>query len=194
MPSRKSYSCRLNIFIFLIGVCLAFLAIPLPSFGLTLYDDFSGSIIDRAKWAQNDFARELQDEQLRMKVRTTSGDTGPLVTNQVSFPEPQTINTIEVRVKPLAYYNPDNTSVRAGISGEYYNDGTYNNWEGEVSASISIGGNSDRLVALWGIVRHTNPTDPNPVEPLYSGEFATPIELGHLLYTVTFLGLVAVSF
>lgn len=184
MSSRKTYSRGLFVSISLVSICLLSMIIPQSSFSLTLYDDFSGTLIDKTRWGQNDFVREIQDEQLRMKVRTTSSDTGPLVTNHVSFPEPQSINTIEAKVKPLAYYNPDNTSVRAGISGEYYNDGTYNNWEGEVSASISIGGNSERLVALWGIVRHTNPTDPNPVESLYSGEFATPIDIG-TFYTLS---------
>ena len=76
MCARKCISGMLNILISLIGVFSLSLAVPQTGLGLNLYDDFSSPTINADKWQEYEFAREIQDGQVRLKVRSTVNTTG----------------------------------------------------------------------------------------------------------------------
>jgi uncharacterized delta-60 repeat protein len=149
----------------------------------SLYDDFSSGVINPTKWKLYEFVRDIENEELRLKIRTSTTDTSAMSTDQLVFPGPEVINIIQTKITPLAFSNPNGLNLRAGISGEYYNDGTLNGWEGEISAAVGIGGTDTNPVAAWSITRHIDQADPNLIDTFATGTFTTPIILG-TTYTI----------
>jgi len=147
----------------------------------SLYDDFSGDTIDTTKWRTNDgvndYVRDIYNEALRLKVRTSEADTNTIQWNQVNMSSTKLPDVVQANVTLRDYSNPNGMYLRAGVSGEYYNDGTNKDWEGEVSANVAVGGTGEDPVAYWNVVRHTDQTDPNQIAILASGDFTTPITL-----------------
>ena len=147
----------------------------------TTYADFSGDRLNYTKWNTSylDFVRDVDDGVLRLKRRTYTADTGAASSIVLEFANPESIKTIQAQVTPLTYSNPNGLDTKANISGRFYNDGTLNDFRGDVIGGVGIGGTDvTNPVASWSIRRHTDPTDSSLTEPVATGDFATPIAVG----------------
>ena len=70
---------RKKIFISLIGLFLS-LILSAHAFSLTLYDDFSGTYIDRTKWIYGELIREIREiEQGNYKLILKQASPNPIV-------------------------------------------------------------------------------------------------------------------
>jgi hypothetical protein len=145
-----------------------------------IYDDFSTDIIDVTKWSSTyvDFARDIDNGALRLKKRTSTADTGAASSVALEFSNPDFIKTMQAKVTPVAYSNPNSLDTKSNISGRYYNDGTLNGFQGDIIAGVGIGGTGASPVASWTLRRHTDPTDSSLTELVDTGDFSTTITLG----------------
>ena len=145
----------------------------------SIYDDFSTDIIDVTKWTTfYDQVRDIDDGELRLGRRTSTADTGAASGIVLEFANPESIKTVQAKVTPLVYYNPNGLDTGLNISGRFYNDGTLNELQGDVIGGVGIGGTGVDPVAAWAIRRLTDPTDSSLTEPVDKGYFSTPITLG----------------
>jgi len=104
-----------------------------------LYDDFSSPTIDNTKWINYEFVREISDGQLKLKVRSSSAYTSS-VFNRLRFLDPNSINFIQAKFKPIAFNNPQEADIKTRIIGHFYNDGTFGGgYLGEINAGVYIG-------------------------------------------------------
>ena len=131
------------------------------------------------KWkTYYDHVRDIDNGALRLKRRTSTADTGAASGIVLEFANPESIKTMQAQVTPLAYSNPNGLDTRVNISGRFYNDGTLNEFQGDVIGGVGIGGTGADPVASWAISRHTDPTDSSLTERVDIGYFSTPITLG----------------
>jgi len=129
---------------------------------LVLYDDFSGAYIDKNKWREREFVREIKDGKLISKTTAY----GSRVTNNLNFSNPASINNIEADVTIneiegdfgssgiLNYSSPN-----ARITGFFYNDGSATgpgSYKGEVQAAIRISPYNGMYWVYWFIWKLTN--------------------------------------
>jgi hypothetical protein len=178
MFTKKSSSGMLTIFISLIGVFFLSLAVPQTGLGLNLYDDFSSPAINTLKWQEYEFAREIQNGQLLLKVRSSVNTTG-IIENALSFQDPASINSIEAKVTPLAFNNPQGAKIDIFMGGRFFNagGGTPGTYTGDVFATLSIGGSGTSPVATWFVIRYTA-NNTSVYDVIGSGAFTLTPELG----------------
>jgi hypothetical protein len=90
------------------------------------YDDFHGTYIDKDKWKQGEFVREVDvaNQHLVSKLGTPSPvviETYPhKSTNDLIFYNPQAINSIQADVSILGKAVTNNGTVKATIGGRWY--------------------------------------------------------------------------
>jgi hypothetical protein len=119
---------------------------------MTLYDDFSGNLIDTNRWDTYEFVREIQDNRLISKVVTIGG----LQTNNLTIKTPSPVAEIDtdITIVDVQSSTPgagQQTSAGARISGYFYNDGTGSSGStlGEVQGVIFLGTVNGGSVAQW---------------------------------------------
>jgi hypothetical protein len=184
MVIKKGSSGIFGFFISLIGIFIMSLAIPQTGLGLNLYDDFSSPTINTVKWQEYEFAREVQNGQLRMKLRS-SVNTTTGIDNGMSIQAPVSINSIEAKVTPTSYNNPQGARANIYIGGRFFNagGGTPGAYTGDVFAAVSIGGSGTSPVATWYVIRYTA-DNTSQYEVVDSGTFTLIPVLG-TQYTVS---------
>ena len=184
MVIKKGSSGIFGFLISLIGVFFMSLAIPQTGLGLNLYDDFSSPTINTVKWQEYEFAREVQNGQLRMKLRS-SVNTTTGIDNGMSIQAPVSINSIEAKVTPTSYNNPQGARANIYIGGRFFNagGGTPGAYTGDVFAAVSIGGSGTSPVATWYVIRYTA-DNTSQYEVVDSGTFTLIPVLG-TQYTVS---------
>ena len=132
--------------------------------GRTLYDDFSGVLIDNNKWSGSEAVLEVDPvrEKLISKISNTPDDGTKALT--VLFQNPGSINAVELELT-VVEANLDTgygTSSMAGIEGYFYNtrsseeasEDTPSN--GNVAAAIYIGDRGNGLEAFWTVKEVVN--------------------------------------
>jgi hypothetical protein len=127
-----------------------------------LYDDFSGTSIDLAKWRQGEYVQEIQNEKLVSKTTAY----GSRVRNRLVFSNPGPIYYIEADVVIENIEGnlgstgvPNYASPRAQLTGFFYNDGTASgpgSLRGEVQGEIQIRSYNNQLWVNWFVVKSTN--------------------------------------
>ena len=156
-----------------------------------LYDDFSSSVINQAKWTSYEFVREISSGKLRSKVRSSSASSSNIL-SRPEFIAPNSINMIQAKVTPTIYQNGQGANMIARLGGYFYNDGTPGGgYIGEVGAEIRIGGTGVNPVASWSVWTYSDYAG-NTTVGLASGTFTTPITLGNT-YTM-FIGWNGINF
>ncbi len=91
----------------------------------TLYDDFSTGHLDGTKWWPREYAREILDGQLILKLGNSSGMGAEirqgLFDNSIPFTNPGSINSIEcdITIEETVFDSPDSYSV-ARVAGYFY--------------------------------------------------------------------------
>ena len=158
----------------------------IPRQGL-LYDDFSESEIDRSRWREGEYVREISefasgDYRLYFKTKTPS----PIVMtifpyntrNNLLFTDPNSVRSIQADVTISENSVTGSARTYAYIGGRFYNDGTAGGgYAGDVWAEVDIRGSSTGLVALYYIGKYTNP-EGSIMSDIASGLFTTPISIG----------------
>jgi hypothetical protein len=147
-----------------------------------LYDNFSLTAINPAKWTTYEFAREIKGGKFRSKVRSSEAYNSP-VDGGIYFEIPTTISAFQAKVTPLIYQNPQGLSQTAGLWGVGYNDGTGTGTPGDrtgdVFGLVRIGGVGATPTAEWSVVKWTNPAGTTS-EVLSSGTFSPTVLLGSI--------------
>jgi hypothetical protein len=157
---------------------------------LVLYDDFSGTRIDRNKWRWCEFVREIDSDNQRLISKLGSPNPNVVGTypysdwNWLSFPGPNSVNSIQTNVMILENAATNSAQTRARLGGRWYNDGTSGEGTiGDIWAEVSLTGGPTGLKATWGVVKFTN-ADGTTWVSLGGGDFTTPVSFGtpHVLY------------
>jgi len=155
---------------------------PLPNFSMELYDDFSGTYIDKTKWRQGELVREIQNGRLILKQASPS----PIVitsypysvSHWLNFLAPDSVNSIQADVTILESILTDSAQTRARLNVQCYNDGTPGGGStGDIHAEIALRNEPTGLKANWFVLRFTNPNG-TTYEVLNGGNFTTPISVG----------------
>jgi hypothetical protein len=151
----------------------------------TLYDHFSSSTIDPAKWTTYEFAREISGGELLSKTKSNSASVSSIY-NSLDVVNPSLINAIQAKVTPVTYENNQGADAVARIAGYFYHDGTPGGSRmGQVGSQVRIGGTDQTPVASWLVWRENDEAGTSPIT-VGSGIFTTPVVLGNT-YTL-FLG------
>jgi len=158
------------------------------AFSLTLYDDFSGTYIDKTKWRQGELVREIQNGKLILKTATPGPNAISsypyAVYNSLDFLDPNSVNSIQADVTVLedSITNPPNTrgSTRARLDGNFYNDGTPGGgYTGDIHGQIALRMESPGVVyANWFVYKFTDPEGSANGIVIKGGNFTTPISIG----------------
>jgi hypothetical protein len=176
-----------KLFLSLIGLFVS-LILSTYAFSLTLYDDFSGTYIDKTKWGQGEWVREIQNGKLILKTATPGPNaisSYPYVaSNSLDFLDPNSVNSIQADVTVLedSITNPPNTrgSTRARLDGNFYNDGTPGGgYTGDIHGQIALRMESPGVVYVnWFVYKFTDPEGSANGIVIKGGNFTTPISIG----------------
>jgi len=176
-----------NIFLSLIGLFVSVI-LSTYAFSLTLYDDFSGTYIDKTKWREGELVREIQNGKLILKTATPGPNAISsypyAVYNSLDFLDPNSVNSIQADVTVLedSITNPPNTrgSTRARLDGNFYNDGTPGGgYTGDIHGQIALRMESPGVVyANWFVYKFTDPEGSANGIVIKGGNFTTPISIG----------------
>ncbi len=113
-----------------------------------LYDGFTADFLDPEKWDRTDKVREIRNGHLFSSI---AGKTQPegFVLNQTIFRHADTINAIAADITYLGgeIKNENTFMTGAQIEGVFYSDGN-----GDVWASINVGGRGNGPEAWWGVM------------------------------------------
>lgn len=173
------------VFASIVFMMMIFFAGNNPAHALSLYDDFSSSMLNTDKWLSREFIREISGGKFVSKV----GANGSRVKNDqyFNFTNSGPITYIEADATLISVdgeydsSDPDKFSFpSARLFGYFYNDGTgqTNSYLGEVNAIVRIGSRRGQLVAYWEVVKYTSATDYSMYNVLGSGDFPLTINLG----------------
>ena len=172
-----------NILVSLIGFFLS-LILSTYAFSLTLYDDFSGTYIDKTKWRYAEWVREIDPTNQRLLIKQASPspiaiNTYPYVDrNSLSFSDPNSVNSIQADITILQNDITNQADTRARIGGRCYNDGTSGgDYAGDIWASVDIRCTPTGLRGIWYVGRYTGPSS-SSLTQIASGYFTTVINIG----------------
>ncbi len=143
---RNFYLCLL------LGVTFALIINTQAFAASSLYDDFSGNLIDGSKWKDVDLVREVAVGNLVSKIANNTSTTN--ARNNTSFQNPSSIEDIECDITIVEVNldtGTDNSSF-ARISGRFYNTllnpGTE---QGDVWGGVHIGNKGSGLEVWWEV-------------------------------------------
>jgi hypothetical protein len=157
---------------------------PLINFSIEPYDDFSGTYIDKSKWQEAEWVREIDTANQRLLIKQSS--PSPIVidnypyndSNSLNFSDPNSVNSIQADVTILQNNITGQAHTRVRVAGRGYNDGTSGGGMiGDIFAEISLRGEPTGLFSRWAVSRFTN-ADGTTSTNLGQGNFTTPINLG----------------
>jgi hypothetical protein len=157
---------------------------PLINFSMTLYDDFSGTYIDKTKWSEGEWVREIDTTNHRLLMKQASPSPTAIDgypyndNNNLGFADPDSVNSMQADVTLLQNTVTNNGHTRARLMGRFYNDGTPGGGMiGDIQAEISLRMEPTGLVAYWYVNKNINFDGTNSTK-LKSGNFTTPINIG----------------
>jgi len=172
-----------NFFLSLVGL---FVSVILSTyvFSLTLYDDFSGTYIDKTKWRQGEWVREIREGKLVLKQSSPNPVTvttfSYIDSNPLQFANQNSVNSIQADVTVLEYTITNSAQVRARVGGIFYNDGTAGEgYTGDVYAEIALRdepGLGPRV--SWFVFKFTDAQGSANGQLLGGGKLHTPFVVG----------------
>jgi hypothetical protein len=149
-------------------------------------DDFSETYIDESKWQTGELVREIDPMSQRLIMKYASSNPAGITsfpyttTNNLTFSDPNSVNSIEADVTLLSFDLRNNAYTRARIAGRWYNNGSGTpgtDMTGDIWAEISLREDPSGLYGYWNVSRYTN-ADGSASTNLGYGNFTTPIALG----------------
>jgi len=151
---------------------------PLLNFSMELYDDFSETYIDKTKWREGEWVREIDPGSQKLLLKQASPSPIEDDSNSLNFSDPNSVNSIQADVTILENNITNQASTRVRLAGRWYNDGTSGGGRtGDIHAEVSLRGGPTGLFARWAVSRFTN-ADGTTSTTLGQGNFTTPINLG----------------
>jgi hypothetical protein len=154
---------------------------------LSLYDDFSGIRINKTKWKEGEFVREVREfNPGDYKLQFKHSSPNPIVvstfpfyeSNGLSFIDPNSVDSIQADVTILENSITNLGYTRARLGGRWYNDGTPGEgMTGDIWAEVSLRRGPSGLFARWGVSKMTNPQGTTWTD-IGWGDFAIPINKG----------------
>lgn len=148
---------------------------------LALYDDFSGTYIDKTKWIDRELVREIDTVNQKLVLKHTSpkpppGTSYPYIEfSGLTFTAPNTVTSIQADVAVTEYSIVNQASMGLNLGGSFYNDNSGvpgSDRTGDIQAGVSLGGPTG-LYANWIVYRFTNASG-TTYTTLGSGNFTTP--------------------
>ena len=124
-------------------------------------DDFSAARLDNSKYSNYEFVREIVNGKLVSKLRNAKANA--MVTNGLSFKNPDQVNEIQTRAVLEEFANPNGATARARILGFFYNDAGDQNssYQGDVFAQVELKAGSPELnvpsSARWTVAKFNDP-------------------------------------
>ena len=169
------------------GLIFSILVVPGPVFSMGLYDDFSGAYIDKSKWREREFVREIRSFAGNNKLLLKNASLHPtLITayndtrqNDFTFSSPNSVNSIQADVAIVENNITNLAYTRARLVGRWYNDGSGtpgSDMTGDIQAEVALRGGPTGLFARWAVYRLTNPDGSTSVD-LGWGDFTTSISI-----------------
>jgi hypothetical protein len=158
----------------------------LPSYSQVLYDDFSGPSINRDKWRQTEFVREVDPVGQRLLLKQASPNPFTIESypsrtfNDLIFiydPVPVTAIQADLTIEQSSVTN--NGWAQARLGGGWYNDGTA--WD--IWAEVALREDATGLKAVWSVIKLLDQYAQTR-EVLGTGYFSTPIRIG-TIYTLS---------
>ncbi len=140
------------------SVTARFTAIPpLPT--LSLYDDFSGSTIDAAKWQSLEIVREIGGGKLVSSLRASGAPSR--ANNELNFANPTAIQSFQADVRLNSYSSPAGGATRVRLNGSFYSDSTgpkpAGDFTGDVLGQLYLFGASGGVDIRYRVVKCTIP-------------------------------------
>jgi hypothetical protein len=168
-----------------LSILFCVLVLPQVAFSVP-YDDFQGASIDKEKWQEAEFVKEIRTEVQKLHLRVATPNpvmmpTFPYTeTNYMGFNRPvaehNAILGIQAEVSVIESEVSESGEARASLGGRFYNDGTGDyTGRGDIWAEISIVRNSSGPSASWLIGRFDGS---DHLEKIASGSFKARIKFG----------------
>jgi hypothetical protein len=152
---------------------------------LVLYDDFSGTYIDRGKWREGELTREIDPVGHKLIYKNATPNPVTITSypytnvNSLSFSNPASINSIQADVAIVESAVVNSGQTRAWIAGRWYNDGTPGGgMTGDVWAEVALLKSQTGYFAWYGISKLTNADGSASVNITNYAHFATTITSG----------------
>jgi uncharacterized repeat protein (TIGR02543 family) len=149
---------------------------------LTLYDDFSGTLIDQTKWASYEKIRTTRQAgvalgKLWLMGRSSTGTTDPVMSDLIFADHPESIESIRAQITLASYANQNGAMIFSVLAGRFYNDGSSTDgYTGDVLGQVGIGGTGATPKGVWTVVKCVDAAC-SKTEILASGEFAQAVSL-----------------
>ena len=144
----------------LLGILACCFFVPISSDGATLalYDDFSASQIDAAKWQEREFVREIRGGKLVSILRTATYPHN--VSNSIGLANPASIHSHRADVRLNAYtLPPGGGQARVRLQGAYYSDGTIGAGQtGDIVAQVFLEGTGSGVNIRYSVFRCSDST------------------------------------
>ena len=125
----------------------------------TLYDDFSGTYIDCAKWYYyRELVREVDPVAGKLVSKIGNPCTPGSFDNNTRFQDPGSINAIECEITVVETNLDAGNKVfsTARIEGHFYNTEFFGGATGEIAAAVGIGDDGNGLEAYWQVLEYLN--------------------------------------
>jgi len=152
----------------------------------TLLDDFSSKNLDKTKWVYRDYAREIIDGKLILKLGNGSHMSAEVLPGifraELPFIGSNDIHTIQADIT-IVDAELDEKALDAEsyamIGGYFYNVNETEGLTGDVYVEISIGERGNGLEAFWTVLKRLS-NDSSQWETLGSGDIslANPLQKG----------------
>jgi len=162
------------------------LIFPNTSLPLVLYDDFSGTYINKDKWIYGEFVREIReitpgDRRLVLKFASPHPEviqTYPCIDNAtMRFSDPNSVNSIQTDVTILENTVTGSAETGARLWGMWYNDGTVGGgYSGDIYAEVRIRWTITGFKGWWYVGKFTGP-DISSLTTIGEGYFNTTINI-----------------
>jgi hypothetical protein len=147
-----------------VAVLLLLALIPGGSvFALTPYDDFSGALINPAKWDDQEWVREIRNIGGNNKLVSRVTGYGITNRNYLYVKKPAGIYYMEALVTltsaTATFGAAQTTYSHAGLAGIFYNNGAGSpgNVKGDVMAQVRLELSRGTLKARWWIIKYNQP-------------------------------------
>jgi hypothetical protein len=171
--------------IFLTAVLLMALMLPTTSFSQTLipYDDFSGASIDKTKWRQGEFVREIKDGKLLFKQASPNPivvtTTFPYVTlTSLDFTNANSVHSMQADVSITSSFMSGDGNTAARLEGQFFNDGTPGSGNtGDIYAELALLWTNSGVKGFWWLGRYAGEGWSSVIR-LGGGEFLPDLSVG----------------
>ena len=150
IPFEKDKMRRYICLLLVLGLAFCLIINTQAFAARTLYDDFSGSLMDKRKWIELELVREVAAGKLVSKIRNAAGEGN---FNHTQFQNPSSINAIQTDITVVSTnLNTGTDSMPyAIVHGTFYNTQSSGGSAGDVQADVFIVDHGSGLQVFWEV-------------------------------------------